>query len=54
MEDLMVTKSKDSTTYQRGLFRYGVIAELLSRPPSEGELATRLREILTRAFDAAF
>jgi putative transposase len=46
----MVTKSKDALAYERGLFRYGVISELLSRPPVEGELATRLREMAERYF----
>jgi len=46
----MVTKSNDVLAYERGLFRYGIISELLSRPPSEGELATRLREISEKYF----
>jgi hypothetical protein len=40
-----VIKSKTSVAYEQGLFRYGIISELLSRPPDKGELATRLREI---------
>lgn len=46
----MVTKSNDVLAYERGLFRYGVISELLSRPPGEGELAARLREMSERYF----
>src|SRR6185312_2038268 len=46
----MVTKSNDVIAYERGLFRYGIISELLSRPPDEGELATRLREMSERYF----
>ena len=48
----MVTKGNDIIAYKRGLFRYGVVAELLSCPPGRGELAVRLREISERTFYA--
>jgi putative transposase len=34
--------------YQTGIFRYGVIADLLARPRSRGELADALRAIATK------
>ena len=43
-------KSKSSVAYEQGLFRYGIISELLSRPPDKGELATRLREIAKKNY----
>ena len=43
-------KSKTSVAYEQGLFRYGIISELLSRPPDKGELATRLREIAKKNY----
>ena len=46
----MVKESDGKLAYQRGLFRYGVISELLSRPPGKGELAARLREITNKTF----
>jgi len=46
----MVTKNTDALAYDRGLFRYGIISELLSRPPNAGELAMRLREISQRSY----
>lgn len=46
----MVIKNKQSLAYEQGLFRYGIISELLSRPPNKGELATRLREIASRSY----
>jgi transposase InsO family protein len=46
----MVTKNKIATAYEQGLFRYGIISELLSRPPERGELAMRLREISGKYF----
>ncbi len=46
----MVIKSKVALAYEEGLFRFGIISELLSRPPDEGELATRLREIAEKSF----
>jgi len=46
----MVSKSKASVAYEQGLFRYGIISELLSRPPDKGELAKRLREISEKSY----
>lgn len=46
----MVSRNKDLLAFKQGLFRYGVISELLSCPPAKGELALRLREISERTF----
>ena len=46
----MVAKSKAAVAYEQGLFRYGIISELLSRPPDKGELAARLREIAEKSY----
>jgi len=46
----MVVKSKIALAYEQGLFRFGIISELLSRPPDAGELATRLREIAKKSY----
>ena len=46
----MAEKAKAAVVYERGLFRYGIISDLISRPPKEGELAERLREIAQRSF----
>ena len=46
----MVAKSKAAVAYEQGLFRYGIISELLSRPPDKGELAARLREIADKSY----
>jgi putative transposase len=44
--DPAVKKRPDKDrAYQTGLFRYGLIADLLARPPELGELAGRLRAI---------
>jgi len=46
----MVVKIKVSHAYEQGLFRYGIISELLSRPPELGGLATRLREMSKKTY----
>lgn len=46
----MVTKNVEALAYERGLFRFGIISELLSRPPEVGDLAERLQEISKRVF----
>jgi putative transposase len=46
----MVKKSVDALAYERGLFRYSIVAELLSRPPEVGDLAKRLQEISKKSF----
>lgn len=46
----MVIKSKVAVAHEQGLFRFGIISELLSRPPGKGELAMRLREISERSY----
>ena len=46
----MVKKMDEAIAYQYGIFRFGIISELLSRPPKKGELATRLRLISEKSF----
>jgi putative transposase len=46
----MVKKRDEALAYKRGIFRYGIISELLSCPPNAGELATRLEIISERSF----
>jgi len=46
----MVTKSLEHLAYEKGIFRYGIISELFSRPPRPGEMASRLREIANKTY----